>query len=48
MPTRIYSSGVFIADTPFLEAFAAFGKADERYERDNGRHNDKYVKHNSS
>ena len=45
MPTSRYSSGEFIAYSPFLQALAAFGEADERDKRDNGHHNDNQVKH---
>src|SRR5438132_7483563 len=45
MPTRMYSSGVFIAYPPFLQALAGFGEADEREKRDNGYHNDNQIKH---
>src|SRR2546425_872781 len=45
MPTRIYSIGEFIAYAPFLQALAGLGEADERYERDNGHHNNNQIKH---
>src|SRR5438105_4769140 len=45
MPTRIYSSGVFIAYPPFLQALAGFGETDEREKRDNGDDNNNQVKH---
>src|SRR5258708_7368739 len=45
IPTRIYSSGVFIAYAPFLQALAAFGEADERQKRDNGHHDNNQIKH---
>src|SRR5437588_1350569 len=45
MPTTIYSSGVFITDSPLLQALAGLGKTDERRKRDNGHNNDNQVKH---
>src|SRR5947209_1652574 len=45
MPTRIYSSGVFIPHSPLLQALAGLGEGDERRKRDNGHNNDNQVKH---
>ena len=45
MPTRMYSSGEFIAQPPFLQVFTALGKADEHQKRDNGYYNNKQIKH---
>src|SRR5438445_11067925 len=45
IPASIYSSGEFIAYTPFLQALAGLGEADERHKRDDGHNNDNQVKH---
>jgi hypothetical protein len=46
MPTRMYSSGVFILFLlSLLEAFTALGEADEGQKRDNGYDNNKQIKH---
>src|SRR6266700_7238246 len=46
MPTRMYSSGVFIRSLfPLLQEFTGLGEANERDKRDNGHKNDNQVKH---
>src|SRR5207237_10216048 len=45
MPTRIYSSGVFIPHSPLLQALARLGEGDERRKRHQGHNNDNQVKH---
>lgn len=45
MPTRMYSSGEFIGQPSFLQAFTGFGEADKGQKRDNGYDNNKQIKH---
>src|SRR5258706_7041039 len=46
MPTRIYSSGVFIHSLlSLLQALTALGEADERHKRYNSHQHDNYIKH---
>src|SRR6266702_6370453 len=46
MPTRMYSSGVFIRSLfPLLQEFTGLSEANERDKRDNGHKNDNQVKH---
>src|SRR6266566_2827876 len=46
MPTRMYSSGVFIRSLfPLLQEIKGLGEANERDKRDNGHKNDNQVKH---
>src|SRR6266576_5455080 len=46
MPTRMYSSGVFIRSLlSLLEAFTALGEADEGQKCDNSYDNNKQIKH---
>src|SRR5947209_18019507 len=46
MPTRMYSSGVFIRSLfPLLQEFTGLGEANERDKRDNGHKNDNQIKH---
>src|SRR5437588_7983394 len=46
MPTRMYSSGVFIRSLfPLLQEITGLGEANERDKRDNGHKNDNQIKH---
>ena len=45
MPTRMYSSGEFTMQAPFLEPFTAFGEGGEHHKCDNSYCYDEQVKH---